>query len=354
MSPEICIASAAASSLRPSRASARASSRRYCARSSAVGARLEERPALFEEVERLLRVSPVELEVSQQLVCPRRAIGVLGQAEDLERAAGVARRSLGVAALGVEPRLRPVELGADARVARVRCRARAREPRSSSARPRFPLSISACAEKHGELDRLEGIVLVGPRIRGSARRRRSRIRARRPSRMSARGCRRGPGGPSRPCRERTAPPRRSRSPSRGSPRRNATWPEPGERIRRGRRRRRALEKRRRRGARPRRARRRRSATSASTRTAASVPAHVGAGRQVILGNAEPAAELAQELERGDAVARLDARDVRGRAAREGELPLAEACLLAGDLQSLAYGGGLSTWVDFCRGIRDLL
>ena len=73
--------------------------------------------------------------------------------------------------------------------------------------------------------------------------------------------------------------------------------------------------------------------------AASVPAHVGAGRQVVLGNAEPAAELAQQLEGGDAVARLDARDVRGRAAREGELALAEACLLAGELESLAYSGG---------------
>lgn len=71
----------------------------------------------------------------------------------------------------------------------------------------------------------------------------------------------------------------------------------------------------------------------------SVPPNVGAGRQIVLGDAEPAPELAQQLEGRNPVARLDARDVRGRAARKGELALAEARLLAGDLKSLAHSSG---------------
>jgi hypothetical protein len=80
-----------------------------------IGACLQEGPAFLEQVEGVLGVAPVELEMSQQLMCPRRAICVLRQAEDLERATGESRRSDGVTTLSVEPGLRPVELGADTR-----------------------------------------------------------------------------------------------------------------------------------------------------------------------------------------------------------------------------------------------
>ena len=56
---------------------------------------------------------------------------------------------------------------------------------------------------------------------------------------------------------------------------------------------------------------------------------LGAGREVILADAEAPAHLTQELERRNAVARLDAGDVRGRAAREGELALAQTRPFAG-------------------------
>jgi hypothetical protein len=48
----------------------------------------------------------------------------------------------------------------------------------------------------------------------------------------------------------------------------------------------------------------------------------------VLGDAEPAPELAQKLERGDAVPGLDPRDVGRRAAREREPALAEPGFLA--------------------------
>ena len=68
------------------------------------------------------------------------------------------------------------------------------------------------------------------------------------------------------------------------------------------------------------------------------------GGEIVLADAEPAAELAQELQRRDAVAGLDARDVRRRAAREGEIALGEACALARGAQPLAYRDRV---VDMC-------
>src|SRR6188474_1000267 len=126
----------------------------------AVGARLQEWPALFEQVEGLLRVSPLKLEVSQQLMCPRRAIGVLRQAEDLERAAGESRRSDGVTALSVEPGLRPVELCADTRALEAAAE-RERGAEELLGSTEVPAVDQRVREKHGELDRLEGIVLSG-------------------------------------------------------------------------------------------------------------------------------------------------------------------------------------------------
>jgi hypothetical protein len=52
------------------------------------------------------------------------------------------------------------------------------------------------------------------------------------------------------------------------------------------------------------------------------------------------AHLAQELERRDPVARLDPRDVRGRAARERELALAQAGALAGLPETLSDCDGI--------------
>ena len=71
----------------------------------------------------------------------------------------------------------------------------------------------------------------------------------------------------------------------------------------------------------------RSATSAS-RTAPSRSGGSTPVARIVLGDAEPAAQLAKELERRDPVARLDPRDVGRGAAGEGELPLAEAGGLA--------------------------
>ena len=51
--------------------------------------------------------------------------------------------------------------------------------------------------------------------------------------------------------------------------------------------------------------------------------------EVVLAHAEAPAHLAQELKRRNAVARLDAGDVRGRAARERELALAQTRAFAG-------------------------
>jgi hypothetical protein len=47
------------------------------------------------------------------------------------------------------------------------------------------------------------------------------------------------------------------------------------------------------------------------------------GGEIVLGDAEPPPELAEELEGRDPVAGLDPRDVRRRAARESQLSLAE-------------------------------
>jgi hypothetical protein len=58
------------------------------------------------------------------------------------------------------------------------------------------------------------------------------------------------------------------------------------------------------------------------------------GGEVVLAHTEAPAHLAQELERRNPVARLDPRDVRGRAPGEGELALAETRTLAGLPQSL--------------------
>src|SRR4029079_16525701 len=77
----------------------------------AVGASLEERPALREEIEGLLSISPAELDVRKQLVGARDSERVLRQAEELKRAACVPCRSLGIVALVVQAGLRPVQLG---------------------------------------------------------------------------------------------------------------------------------------------------------------------------------------------------------------------------------------------------
>src|SRR5439155_7961343 len=46
-----------------------------------------------------------------------------------------------------------------------------------------------------------------------------------------------------------------------------------------------------------------------------------AGGEVVLADTEPLSHLSQQLQRRDSVARFDPRDVRRRAAREGELSL---------------------------------
>src|SRR6266508_1768654 len=58
--------------------------------------------------------------------------------------------------------------------------------------------------------------------------------------------------------------------------------------------------------------------------AARVVAPLRAGCQVVLAHAQTAPHLAEELEGGNPVARLDSRDVRRRAALERELALAQA------------------------------
>jgi hypothetical protein len=62
---------------------------------------------------------------------------------------------------------------------------------------------------------------------------------------------------------------------------------------------------------------------------------VGAGREVVLRDAQAASELPKELERRDAVAGLDARDVGRGATGERELALAEAGCLARRPKALA-------------------
>ena len=64
---------------------------------------LEERPALTQQVECLLRIPTVELDVREQLVRARSAIGVLGHAQHLEGALSVAGGRLVVVALGMQP-----------------------------------------------------------------------------------------------------------------------------------------------------------------------------------------------------------------------------------------------------------
>ena len=65
-----------------------------------------------------------------------------------------------------------------------------------------------------------------------------------------------------------------------------------------------------------------------------------AGGEVVLADAETPAHLAQELEGRDPVARLDPRDVRGRAARKRELALAQAGALTGLSQPLTDRDGI--------------
>ena len=103
--------------------------------------------------------------MGQELVRAPRAVRVLGDAQDLERATRVARGRLGVVALGVQARLRPVEVDADVRVDGVL--ADGERPTSiSSARPKLPLSMSASPRSRLEADPLELIVaLLGRRQR---------------------------------------------------------------------------------------------------------------------------------------------------------------------------------------------
>src|SRR2546423_322063 len=58
-----------------------------------------------------------------------------------------------------------------------------------------------------------------------------------------------------------------------------------------------------------------------------------AADQKFLARCEPLRELAEELQRRDPLAALDARDIDGAAARERELPLAQPRLLASRLQA---------------------
>jgi hypothetical protein len=69
------------------------------------------------------------------------------------------------------------------------------------------------------------------------------------------------------------------------------------------------------------------------------------GGEPVLGDPEPPAELAEELERRDAVTRLDAGDVGGRAAGKGQLPLAQPGLLARRAKAQADRAGV---IDVCR------
>jgi hypothetical protein len=57
--------------------------------------------------------------VGEQLVGTGGPVRVLGEPQHLQRAARVAGSGFGLVALGVEARLRPVQVGADARVVRL-------------------------------------------------------------------------------------------------------------------------------------------------------------------------------------------------------------------------------------------
>ena len=220
--------------------------------------------------------------------------------------------------------------------------------RTSSARPKLPLSMSASPRRSWKRIR-SSWSSRRPRRPGSARRRRSPTRARRPSRTRARAS--PPVGVARLVRARRAAMALSNCSiaCRGSPRRYATWPRPACAF---------------------------ALTSSSPATSlehlrvqalgelelaqperdlglevcAVALVRVRPRREIVLGDAEPAAELAKELERRDPVTRLDPRDVGRRAAREGQLPLAEAGGLPRCAKAIAYRLGSSTCVDFCRGI----
>ena len=69
-----------------------------------------------------------------------------------------------------------------------------------------------------------------------------------------------------------------------------------------------------------------------------------AGREVLAGHAEALPEQLEHLERRRAHARLDPRDVRRRAARKRELPLAQPDLLARFLDADSDRGRV---VDMC-------
>jgi hypothetical protein len=56
---------------------------------------------------------------------------------------------------------------------------------------------------------------------------------------------------------------------------------------------------------------------------------LGAGREEVLADSDAPAHLAQQLERGDAVARLDSRNVGGGTTRERELSLTQASPFTG-------------------------
>jgi hypothetical protein len=63
---------------------------------------------------------------------------------------------------------------------------------------------------------------------------------------------------------------------------------------------------------------------------------IGAGGEKVLSYSEPSSQLTQKLEGGDAIPGLDPRDVRGRAAGERQLALAEAGPNACGAQTLAH------------------
>src|SRR5205085_4163651 len=85
----------------------------------ATPALLEERQALAQELERLLRVAALDLDVREQMVRPGRGLHVLGRLDRRERLAGVTCSRVVVPAGGVQPRLRPVEARPDNRVCRL-------------------------------------------------------------------------------------------------------------------------------------------------------------------------------------------------------------------------------------------
>ena len=95
MIPAICMASAAASSLRPSFASARASSRRYCARSSGFPLASSSGQPSSEDRQRLVGLVRGRARCGPGAGARARAVRVLGHAQHLEGPTRVARGRLG-------------------------------------------------------------------------------------------------------------------------------------------------------------------------------------------------------------------------------------------------------------------